>query len=254
VVTLDSLPRDVVAGRTFAVGFTVRQHGITPASNLEPPPSVEARNQATGESVRQDAEADGEAGHYAARIELPSSGEWAWGIRAFGDQLQPMPPIVVAPVGGLADGASAPGSTLAGPLIAAALALLAIVLASRKRWALAGSLAVLAVVAGAASFARVEPSPPSAEAAARALPFDEGKALFVAKGCVVCHVNSDVPESHGVSIAVGPDLSQYGNDPALLTRWLSDPRSVRPKTEMPDLALSSLEIEALIAFLNGDAG
>jgi len=93
VVTLDSLPQGVAPGAAFTIGFTVRQHGVTPLSNLDPAPQVTAKNAQTGEVVRSTATDDGPRGHYVARLTFPSSGEWSWGIQAFGGQ-QPMPPIL----------------------------------------------------------------------------------------------------------------------------------------------------------------
>lgn len=89
---------------------------------------------------------------------------------------------------------------------------------------------------------------------------DEGKALFLAKGCATCHQHAAVQTSYGFSI--GPDLTNYTNSPEFLRRWLADPQSVRPQTApafgpsnvMPNLHLSPDEIEALIAFLNSNAG
>ena len=253
VVTLDRLPQGVKAGEDVMIGFTVRQHGLSLVSDLEPPPSIDATNQATGETVRSVAEADAGAGHYTARLVLPSGGEWTWGIRAFGDQVQPMPPMLVAPAARPDDGVRASGAALAALALAAGLAILGIVLALRRRAALAAVAIVVAVVIATASFAVGEPSPSTAEAAAPPMPYSEGQALFVAKGCVVCHVNRHVPESENLSISIGPDLSQYRNAPDVLSRWLADPAAVRPTTAMPDLGLTQGEIEALIAFLNGES-
>ena len=78
-----------------------------------------------------------------------------------------------------------------------------------------------------------------------------GKALFAAKGCATCHVNQRAGIAPGGCCqGVGPDLSNYRNDPAFLRRWLADPAAVRPATQMPNLNLSPTEIEALVAFLN----
>jgi cytochrome c2 len=78
-----------------------------------------------------------------------------------------------------------------------------------------------------------------------------GRALFSAKGCATCHINRRIVNGTGDCCAgVGPDLTTYTNDPAFLRRWLAEPASVRPTTTMPDLDLSSDEIEDLIAFLN----
>jgi cytochrome c2 len=61
-----------------------------------------------------------------------------------------------------------------------------------------------------------------------------------------------MPDSESISISIGPDLTLYSNDPAFLARWLAGPASVRPATTMPDLGLKAGEIDALIAFLNGE--
>jgi cytochrome c2 len=68
----------------------------------------------------------------------------------------------------------------------------------------------------------------------------------------MCHAHQSVPESATVSLSIGPDLSQYHNSPDFLRSWLANPSAVRPETGMPDLGLSTAEIDALIAFLNRD--
>lgn len=96
--------------------------------------------------------------------------------------------------------------------------------------------------------------------AGTATPALEGKALFLAKGCATCHQHAAVPESNRAS--VGPNLTHYTNSSDFLRRWLADPQAVRPQTApalgpsgvMPNLHLSPDEIEALIVFLNSDAG
>ena len=87
-----------------------------------------------------------------------------------------------------------------------------------------------------------------------------GKQLFVAKGCIACHVVQQIEEARGT---VGPSLDGMGdperrrtvgggaldNTPENLKRWLKDPPAVKPGTTMPDLSLSAQEIEHLAAFL-----
>ncbi len=78
-----------------------------------------------------------------------------------------------------------------------------------------------------------------------ALPEPErGARLFVAKGCVTCHVQ----------IAVGPDLSGKRFDPEFLRRFLADPSTLPPSAGatfgMPNLSLKAAEIAALVAYLN----
>ena len=96
--------------------------------------------------------------------------------------------------------------------------------------------------------------PASGGAAAARGDAQRGEALFRAKGCATCHVNSRIPgrtgEFGGGYPATAPDLTSYANDPALLRRWLRDPQAVKPTTAIPNLDLSDDEIADLIAFLN----
>jgi mono/diheme cytochrome c family protein len=87
---------------------------------------------------------------------------------------------------------------------------------------------------------------------------EDGAALFRTKGCITCHAHAAVERGSNEGVLIGPNLTNYRNDPAWLRRWLDDPAAVRPVTQtpnempnqMPDLDLSSTEIEQLIAFLN----
>ncbi len=77
-----------------------------------------------------------------------------------------------------------------------------------------------------------------------------GKALFIAKGCAACHQHDEAlifDESSFISI--GPNLTDYWGTPEFLGRWLSNPSSIRPQTNMPNLELDAAEIEALVVFL-----
>ncbi len=89
--------------------------------------------------------------------------------------------------------------------------------------------------------------PPSGDLAAL------GRALFVAKGCVVCHNH---PAFRTERLAMGaiefsdvPSLANLKIDPDYLRRWLHDPKALKPTTWMPNLNLSDDEIDALAAFL-----
>jgi mono/diheme cytochrome c family protein len=88
--------------------------------------------------------------------------------------------------------------------------------------------------------------PPAPVAAAR------GQALFVAKGCVTCHLHRDVSGSG--MVAVGPELTGRRWPAEYLQRFLKDP-SIGPQygnSRMPNLNLKDAEVAALIAFLNGE--
>jgi len=88
-----------------------------------------------------------------------------------------------------------------------------------------------------------------------------GKHLFVAKGCVTCHVHPETPEWG--SISVGPNLTGRRYVPEVLSAFLDDPeKSPLSKSSgdnvgsatfvrMPKLDLDPREITALVAFVNG---
>lgn len=72
---------------------------------------------------------------------------------------------------------------------------------------------------------------------------DRGERLFVAKGCVTCHVQ----------IGVGPTLDGKRFDATYLAGFLANPTPPKPgKPAMPDLGLQEREIASLVAYLNGN--
>jgi mono/diheme cytochrome c family protein len=86
-------------------------------------------------------------------------------------------------------------------------------------------------------------------------PDERGLRLFVAKGCVTCHVHDAVTMEHQ-TVAVGPALTGRRFPPEYLARFLADP-SIGPAartsaTPMPNLGLAPREIAALVAFVNAD--
>jgi mono/diheme cytochrome c family protein len=186
-VTVQDLPDYAVAGQPLSLTFTVRQHGVTPLSRLEPRVEAEGGG-ATSTAVAEPAR---EPGQYTARLALPHAGAWRITIHSgFGaSQVTLLPLPVIEP--------------------------------------------------GAAA-----PPPPAAPA--------RGQALFVAKGCVTCHLHRDVSGS-GV-VAVGPELTGRRWPAEYLQRFLLDP-SIGPQYgtfRMPNLSLKDAEVAALIAFLNGE--
>jgi mono/diheme cytochrome c family protein len=82
---------------------------------------------------------------------------------------------------------------------------------------------------------------------------ERGRRLFVAKGCVTCHVHPEVPAS-GV-VTVGPDLTGRRFTTEYLQRFLADPDIATTRGAggfaMPNLDLAPREIAALAAFING---
>lgn len=74
---------------------------------------------------------------------------------------------------------------------------------------------------------------------------ERGHRLFVAKGCVTCHVQ----------IGVGPNLDGKRFDVAYISGFLAKPPTAprEPgKAVMPNLGLEEREIASLVAYLNSD--
>jgi mono/diheme cytochrome c family protein len=83
--------------------------------------------------------------------------------------------------------------------------------------------------------------------------FERGRRLFIAKGCVTCHVHGGVSGS-GVA-STGPELTDRRYAGEYLPRILASPPTTpsRPNgPTMPNLELRPVEIAALVAFINAD--
>jgi cytochrome c oxidase subunit 2 len=115
-------------------------------------------------------------------------------------------------------------------------------------------LSTVVIVAAAQAAAFGTPTTPAAslDNAKPAASAAEGRMLFVAKGCIVCHNNDRIAENRSLrqffSIDT-PSLSRVKIDPDYLRRWLRDPGAMKPGVDMPDLQLTEMEIESLVAFL-----
>lgn len=83
---------------------------------------------------------------------------------------------------------------------------------------------------------------------------ERGQRLFVAKGCVTCHVHGALEAQGYKSLEVGPELTPKRYEAAYLRRFLTDPSIARTpgRPEMPALGLSNAELTALVAFINAD--
>jgi mono/diheme cytochrome c family protein len=91
------------------------------------------------------------------------------------------------------------------------------------------------------------PAPPAHSQVVR------GEQLFVAKGCITCHVNTEVAARNLLS--AGPDLTGKKFSGDFLKKFLADPEKTMGKTSretMPNLNLSREEIDSLEAFINRD--
>jgi mono/diheme cytochrome c family protein len=125
----------------------------------------------------------------------------------------------------------------------------------RVRWATA--LAPIAVILGLVGFLTLRDAPAATGQELPSIGITEGQSLFVAKGCVVCHVHSAVSQARTEleaegwgGFSIGPDLTGRTFSRPFLLAWLKDPRAIKPGTQMPNLGLSQEEILALIDFIN----
>jgi hypothetical protein len=75
-VGLSSTPDGVKAGRTWVVDLTVRQHGVTPLTDVKPVVTISSGAQ------RQDfpATPTGKPGVYRASVTFPTAGRWEYQI------------------------------------------------------------------------------------------------------------------------------------------------------------------------------
>ena len=261
VITLDRLPEGIKVNQAVEIGFMLRGHGVTPvtAEGL----SVDARHPESGAELSVPARSEGVEGHYLASLSFPQPGLWEWGI-ATGPYgfTQPMPALLVQPPGPILDGKGIPPSRFLSatiwPLAGLSIAGAVLLLMRKKHTRLAVSLVAAGLAIAGLGFTLS--TAPASGTGAPTGKYDEieqgsleklGSDLFVAKGCVICHQHADISDSLiAFQTKVGPDLSNYTASPAFLRLWLSDPVEIKPKTQMPDLALNEREIESLISFLN----
>jgi cytochrome c2 len=255
VITLDKLPGEVVAGEPVSIGFTVRQHGRTLMEGLSP--TITARLPGSSKAVVVDAVAEGDVGHYMAQLTLPEPGAWDWSIQAF-TMDQSMPPLTVIASAGQKDAppltstATAPWMALGA--LGAAGALAGVILAFRHKLQPAIPLFAIGLALcfwGFFSANNVSPRAQALSPVTKLSQVEVGKQLFVAKGCTTCHVHADIRRStDNIYVDVGPNLTTYAKaSPEHLQMWLKDPTKIKPNTEMPNLKLSGVEIDALVAFL-----
>jgi hypothetical protein len=91
------------AGETDAFGFTVLQHGQTPAGWVKATLVVE--NIATGKALSVAATAQGADGHFVANVAFPEAGYWSWHVEIT-DLISESPPRMMTVL--TADGALPP--------------------------------------------------------------------------------------------------------------------------------------------------
>jgi hypothetical protein len=266
VITLDELPSGVVAGEPLTIGFTVLQHGRTPMTDLEPTVTARLSN---SKPITFFAEPGEKPGYYTATLTFPEEGNWEWSIQAF-TMDQKMPALNVTSPGAVTlsqPAAAEPFSarSLSPLLIVGILAIgtgvVGLVSAFRHKSRFTLGLTALSLLIGVASLIAVSASPAKVEAQSSSetlngsslLQAELGEQLFVAKGCITCHVNTKVTNSYDyltVQFGNATNLSNFSAHPDVLRLRLKDPTSVKSDTQMPNLDLTEVEIEALVAFIN----
>ena len=89
---------------------------------------------------------------------------------------------------------------------------------------------------------------------------DKGKALFLDKGCLACHVMDDYKVEGQPAKRFGPDLSNVASKlkadsaSAWLYTWLMDPDTYHAGSRMPKMRLSTEEASHLAAYLGTKKG
>ena len=190
VVTVQTVPEYLVAGKPAALTFLVRQHGHSLTNGLSSTLSASAPG---GLSATAAVTPTGKPGEYSAVLTVPEPGDWT---------------IKVDPV----------------------------------TFGEATLLPLKAIRPDA-------PAPPAVSQVVR------GEHLFVAKGCITCHVNTEVTARNLLS--AGPDLTGRKFPADFLKKFLADPAKTKGKiasdrSAMPNLNLSREEIDAVEAFINRD--
>lgn len=104
VTTLDTLPPDIGAGQTYTIGWTIRQHGITPVDvdRMGGTTEIIATSPDGSRTVSFAGLRDGDTGHYAAKVTFPSDGTWTWKVTQGPFQAQSLGTVVVSPASSLA--------------------------------------------------------------------------------------------------------------------------------------------------------
>lgn len=90
-----------------------------------------------------------------------------------------------------------------------------------------------------------------------------GRDAIAARNCAACHTIPGIEDADGV---VGPPLTSYSQRPYVagnttmpnthenLVRWLMDPPSIEPDTDMPDLGLKREEASDIATYLRAIGG
>jgi len=78
VTTLDNVPDRFEAGQSYSIGYTIRQHGVTPVAVDRT--EIQITHNESGKRLSFRGVADGPIGHYLATLTIPASGSWTWEV------------------------------------------------------------------------------------------------------------------------------------------------------------------------------
>jgi hypothetical protein len=101
VTTLDALPGEIVAGETYQIGWTIRQHGQTPIDVESMGGTTEIVASAPGgkKTLSFLGRRDGPTGHYVTSVTFPIEGTWTWQVTQGPFEAQSLGTVVVAAAG-----------------------------------------------------------------------------------------------------------------------------------------------------------
>ena len=77
VTTFDDMPGQIVSGKDYALGYTIRQHGATPV-NVSRTEIVAVA--VSGRTLSFPGRPDGAVGHYVATVFFPAGGTYTWHV------------------------------------------------------------------------------------------------------------------------------------------------------------------------------
>lgn len=97
VTTLDSIPDRFDAGQTYSIGYTIRQHGVTPITVDRT--EIRITHGDSGKSLAFPGAPEGPVGHYVAKLTIPAAGSWTWEVTQGPFAAQPLGTLTV-PISG----------------------------------------------------------------------------------------------------------------------------------------------------------
>ncbi|MGH8513783.1 MAG: hypothetical protein ACREV8_07550, partial [Gammaproteobacteria bacterium] len=77
VTTFDDMPGQLVSGKEYALGYTIRQHGVTPINVSKTEILAVA---VSGRTLSFPGKSEGAVGHYVATVFFPAGGTYTWQV------------------------------------------------------------------------------------------------------------------------------------------------------------------------------